>query len=231
MMLDPSLVARAERLRARLERLRVENERAQAELIEVVAGLAAEGGTLREIADLVGLSHQRVHQLVGQSGETMLSKLKRRRGRRPGAPGALERLSVTARVGLELAQEEATALGHDFIGTEHLLLGLLRADQSLAQALAPRLTADAVRTAIIDKVGKAQAAPARPAKRVLPRLKLALERALRESERAGHQLVGPRELVLGIITVEESVGAQILADGGFDYAELRAAAGDSDGAM
>ena len=229
MMLDQSLVARAERLRARLEQLRVQNERAQAELVEVVARLAADGGTLREIADLVGLSHQRVHQLVGQS-ETMLSKLKRRRGRRPGAPGALERLSVTARVGLELAQEEATALGHDFIGTEHLLLGLLRADQSLAQALAPQLTADAVRTAIIDKVGKGQAPPARPAKRVLPRLKLALERALRESERAGHELVGPRELVLGIVTVEESVGAQILGDGGFDYAKLREAAGDSDGA-
>ena len=224
MHVDPETFEQARALRERVDQLRREADAAQAELHAAIVDLAATGATLREIADAFNLSHQRVHQILDQKGQTMLTKLTRRRGRRPGATAALSRLSPTARVAVEIAQEEADALQHDFIGTEHLLLGIVRADTRIAAALARQgLSVDTVRDELVARVGRGRQRPQTPTKRLQPRLKLALERAVGDVERAGRADIESIDILRGIAAVEESVGAQILAAHAVDVGRLRRA--------
>src|ERR671914_1013260 len=130
MTLDAKILGEAKELREKLLDLQHEEERARVDYQHAIRRLHAKGGSLREIADELGLSHQRVHQIVGEEvADPMLRDDPRGILRKPGrlmwTRGPFERFTKDARRVVTLAQTEAKALGHNYIGTEHLLLGVL----------------------------------------------------------------------------------------------------------
>src|SRR5262249_40051719 len=137
MTLDDQLLNEAKTVRERLLDLQYDVERARVDYQHVIRQLHAKGGSMREIAEELGLSHQRVHQIVDAGPEDARGHNKdvffyRRRG--GGRP--FGRLTRYARSAVEQAHEESEELGHGYIGTEHLLLGLLKTeDGGAARAL------------------------------------------------------------------------------------------------
>jgi ATP-dependent Clp protease ATP-binding subunit ClpA len=125
--------------------------------------------------------------------------------------GVFERFTERARQVVVLAQDEARALKHNYIGTEHLLLGLLREEGGLAAKVLDSLgvaLADA-RAQVKRIVGEGEM---RPSGQVpfTPRAKKVLELALREAQSLGHHDIGTEHILLGLIREGEGVGAQIL---------------------
>ena len=124
------------------------------------------------------------------------------------------------------AQEEARALGHNYIGTEHLLLGLLRERDGLAARVLRVLdvSADAVRARIVEMIGRGEHVdPA--AIRMTPRSKKVLELARRESKRLRHPCAGTEHMLLAIVAEGEGVAAQILSALGADDERVHAEIG------
>ncbi len=122
------------------------------------------------------------------------------------------------------AQEEAKKTSYPYVGTEHLLLGLIREGEGVAGRILDSvgLDADKVRAAVAQMVetGKGPVA-AEPA--LTPRAKRVLELSVDEARRMGHSYVGTEHLLLGLIREGEGVGAQILAAFGADYRRIKAA--------
>jgi len=117
-----------------------------------------------------------------------------------------------------LAQEEAKLLRHDHIGTEHLLLGLVRDDGAAAEVLGGHgVTLDALHAKV--EQGTAEVAGPGP---FTPRAKQVLEGAFRESLQLNHDYIGPEHLLLAIVRVGEGGAAGLLTDLGVDTQELRA---------
>jgi ATP-dependent Clp protease ATP-binding subunit ClpC len=133
-----------------------------------------------------------------------------------------ERFGDSAQKVVAHAQEEAGRLGHNYIGTEHLLLGVLRERTSRgAEALAARgVSLGAVRKRIDDIVGKGTAPAAGPIPFV-PRAKRVLQLAVGEAETMGHHLVDPEHIVLAILAEGEGVAARILRDLGVSEQAVR----------
>ena len=123
-----------------------------------------------------------------------------------------------------LAHDEARALSHNYIGTEHLLLGLLREEEGLAARVLDALgvTIDEVRAQVgeIDGRGDEVATGQIP---FTPSAKKTLELALREALSLGHNYVGTEHLLLGLVRVNEGVAARVLLDLGADAESVRAA--------
>lgn len=135
-----------------------------------------------------------------------------------------ERFTDRARRVTALAQEEARTLRHNYIGTEHLLLGMLReADGIAAQALAGfGLDLEKARTAVLEIIGEGQSAPAGHIP-FTPRAKKVCELAHRESLLLGHNYIGTEHLLLGLIREGGGVGGKILVEAGADLASAREA--------
>ena len=136
--------------------------------------------------------------------------------------GVLERFSDQARHVLALAQEEARLLNHSYIGTEHILLGLVRADEGVAaEALAQMdISLDAVRQRVEETVGRS------PTHRTssppfTPRAKKVLELSLRESLHLGDNDIGTEHILLGLLREGEGVAAQVLMSLGADLGRVR----------
>jgi hypothetical protein len=231
-MLDADIHRAAVEARDRLVDLQHEVERTRSDYHHAIRRLNAAGGSFREIADSLGLSHQRVHQIVdagaseevtAETCETFLQRLLRRR-RRSGA-GPFHRFTPRARDVVVHAQEEAHALGHNYVGTEHLLLGLLRVEDGVAaKALASfEVEYEAVRAGVEEIVGRGQGALAAGRLPFTPRSKKTLELALRESLALKHNYIGTEHILLGLVRENEGVAAQILAGGGADAAAVRTA--------
>ena len=135
-----------------------------------------------------------------------------------------ERFTEPARQVVVLAQEEARALGHNYIGTEHILLGLLRVEGGVAaqvlEFLGTRL--EEVRGKVVRIVGRGDAGTTgqipftNHARRVL-------ELALREALSLGHDYIGDEHILLAIVREHEGVGARIMLDYDADAEKLRAA--------
>jgi len=128
-----------------------------------------------------------------------------------------ERFTDRARRVIALAQEEARMLNHNYIGTEHLLLGLLHEGQGLAaQVLEPLgIGLEAAREQVEEAVGRGQqAAPIRTP--FTPQAKKVLELARREAFQLGHHYIGTEHILLGLIREGDGVGAQVLAGLGAD---------------
>jgi len=139
-----------------------------------------------------------------------------------GWPAMFERFTDRARRVVVLAQEEARLLNHGFIGTEHLLLGLLREEEGVAaRALASlHVELEAVRASVTEKVGPAR----RPSSGHIPftpRAKRVLELSLREALQLGHNYIGTEHLLLGLIREGEGVAAQVLTELGADLNRVR----------
>jgi ATP-dependent Clp protease ATP-binding subunit ClpA len=133
-----------------------------------------------------------------------------------------ERFSKAARSVVVSAQEEARGLKHDYIGTEHVLLGLANSTTGIAaQALSQLgITSDVVLADVVSRVGRGDGAPTGhiPFTR---RAKKVLELALREALQFGHNYIGTEHILLAIEREGEGVAAKILADHLRDQSDLR----------
>lgn len=121
-----------------------------------------------------------------------------------------------------LAQEEARTLDHDYIGTEHLLLGLIREGEgAAAQALEKiGISLDGARGQVEDMIGRRQESST-GALPFTPRAKKVLELSLRESSQLGHDDVGTEHILLGLIGESKGVAAHVLVNLGADLNVLR----------
>jgi Clp amino terminal domain, pathogenicity island component len=137
--------------------------------------------------------------------------------------GAFTRFSDRARLVVVLAQDEARRLGHDYIGTEHLLLGLLAEGEGIgAQALqGASITLEGARAGVAEIVGYGQGTPGGHIP-FAPRAKKVLELALRESLRLNHNYIGTEHILLGLLREGEGAGAQVVAAAGVQPDQLRA---------
>jgi ATP-dependent Clp protease ATP-binding subunit ClpA len=135
-----------------------------------------------------------------------------------------ERFTDRARRVVVLAQEESRMLNHNYIGTEHLLLGLIHEGKGIAaKALASLdVSLEAVRSQVEEIVGRGNAAPSGHIP-FTPRAKKVLELSLRESRRLGHSYIGTEHILLGLIREGEGVGAQVLVKHGADLDRARQA--------
>jgi ATP-dependent Clp protease ATP-binding subunit ClpC len=133
-----------------------------------------------------------------------------------------ERFSDRARRVTDLAQEEARMLNHNYIGTEHLLLGLIHEGEGVAaQALESLgISLQAVRQQVEEIIGLGQQAPSGRIP-FTPRAKKVLELARREAFQLGHHYIGTEHILLGLIREGEGVAAQVLADLGADLNRVR----------
>jgi ATP-dependent Clp protease ATP-binding subunit ClpC len=135
-----------------------------------------------------------------------------------------ERFTNRARNVVVLSQEEARLLGHNYIGTEHILLGLIRQSDGVAyQALARfDMSLDATRDEVKAIIGLGKAKPLGHIP-FTPRAKKVLELALREALRLNHNFIGTEHILLGLIREGDGVGAQIMKQHCSDLSEVRAA--------
>ncbi len=133
-----------------------------------------------------------------------------------------ERFTERARQVVVLAQDEARGLKHNYIGTEHLLLGLLREEQGLAARVLESfgVTVEEVRFQVARIVGQGdQLTMGRIP--FTPRTKKILELSLRESLSLGNNYIGTEHLLLGLARENEGVAARILVDFGVDAEKIR----------
>ncbi|MFJ9538306.1 Clp protease N-terminal domain-containing protein [Streptomyces sp. NPDC101225] len=161
------------------------------------------GASWTEIGDAIGVSKQAAQQRH--------------------APAPFERFTHLNRHGIVLAQEAARTHKHDFIGTEHMLLGLLGEPRGLAyEVLVAKAGSERrVREAIEEVLAPAGEKALRGHIAFRPESKDAIEQAHRASADLGHDWVGTEHTLLGLIRTEESPAARILRDLGFTADELR----------
>ena len=133
-----------------------------------------------------------------------------------------ERFTERARQVVVLAQEEARTLKHNYIGTEHILLGLLREEEGLAARVLEGLeiTVEEVRSQVIRIVGAGEEVTSGQIP-FTPRAKKVLELALREALSLGHNYIGTEHILLGLVRENEGVAARILADFDADSEKIR----------
>ena len=133
-----------------------------------------------------------------------------------------ERFTDRARRVLVLAQEEARLLNHSFIGTEHILLGLIHEGEGLAAKALESLgiSLEAVREKVEETIGPAGSAPT-GSPPFTPRAKKVLELSLREALQLGHNYIGTEHMLLGLVREGEGVAAQVLISLGADLSRVR----------
>jgi ATP-dependent Clp protease ATP-binding subunit ClpC len=133
-----------------------------------------------------------------------------------------ERFTDRARNVVVLAQEEARLLKHNYIGTEHILLGLARESDGLAaKALeALGISLEAAREQVVEIIGRGERSPSGHIP-FTPRAKKVLELSLREALQFGHNYIGTEHLLLGLIREGEGVAAQVLVRLGGDLSAIR----------
>ncbi|MCQ9368185.1 ATP-dependent Clp protease ATP-binding subunit [Brevibacterium sp. 50QC2O2] len=133
-----------------------------------------------------------------------------------------ERFTDRARRVVVLAQEEAKLLKHNYIGTEHILLGLIHEGEGIAaKALdGMGITLDKVREQVVDIIGEGQQAPTGHIP-FTPRAKKVLELSLREALQLGHTYIGTEHILLGLIREGEGVAAQVLVKLDADLGQVR----------
>ena len=133
-----------------------------------------------------------------------------------------ERFTDRARRVVVLAQEEARMLNHNYIGTEHILLGLIHEGEGVAaKALeALGISLEAVRSQVEEIIGQGQQAPSGHIP-FTPRAKKVLELSLREALQLGHNYIGTEHILLGLIREGEGVAAQVLVKLGADLNRVR----------
>jgi ATP-dependent Clp protease ATP-binding subunit ClpA len=145
-----------------------------------------------------------------------------RRQPHPGFSGHFDKFTDRARNVLSLAQEETQRFGHPYIGTEHLLLGLVRQDESVAVVVLRNLGVDppSVRDAIEGIIGRTD--------RVVlgvvgltPRAKKVIELAVDEGRRMNHHYIGTEHLLLGLVREGEGIAARVLESLGVNLEKVR----------
>ncbi|MDQ6927385.1 MAG: ATP-dependent Clp protease ATP-binding subunit [Actinomycetota bacterium] len=133
-----------------------------------------------------------------------------------------ERFTDRARRVVVLAQEEARLLNHNYIGTEHILLGLIHEGEGVAAQALEQLgiSLEAVRTQVEEIIGQGGSSPSGHIP-FTPRAKKVLELSLREALQLGHNYIGTEHILLGLIREGEGVAAQVLVKLGADLSRVR----------
>jgi len=133
-----------------------------------------------------------------------------------------KRFTDRARRVVVLAQDEARRLDHNYVGTEHILLGLIREGEGVAAKALESLgiSLDAVRQQVEEIIGQGQQAPSGHIP-FTPRAKKVLELSLRESQLLGHNYIGTEHILLGLIREGDGVAPQVLVKLGADLNRVR----------
>ena len=154
---------------------------------------------------------------LSEQGNRFVPPYRRKRGLR-----VFERFTERARQVVVLAQDEARALKHNYIGTEHILLGLLREEEGLAARVLESLdiTVEEVRAQVARIVGQGDEVTTGQIP-FTPRAKKVLELALREALSLGHNYIGTEHILLGLVRENEGVAARILLDFDADAEKIR----------
>ncbi|HWO62202.1 MAG TPA: Clp protease N-terminal domain-containing protein [Umezawaea sp.] len=166
-----------------------------------VAEARKEGVTWAEIGQGLGVSRQAAQK---------------RFVAKPASEPSHDRFTPRALAAIEAARAEARAAGHNYLGTEHLVLGLLSQPQGLgARAVVEKTTPERLRAAMNDVLGpRVDDEPEHTP--YTPRGKRAIELTVTEAERLGHEHVGTEHILLGVLTERLGVGAKVLMDLGVD---------------
>jgi ATP-dependent Clp protease ATP-binding subunit ClpC len=197
MTLDRDILTEARELRSRLLDLQYEANRAKLDYHHSIRRLHAAGGSMREIAEVLDLSHQRVHQIV-EGDEPVQFRIGHpghgRRGRRFG----MRRFTRVARHVVMRSQKEAHALGAEEIAPEHLLLGLTAVERgTAAQALsALGVELEAVRREV---GGEAVREPSRGRLPFSDEAKAVLEASPGEAQSRRHSWIGSEHILLSLL--------------------------------
>ena len=202
MTLDEDTLTRAEQARDHLLELRQSAEVARVDSHHTIRKLHVKGGSLREIAEALGLSHQRVHQIVepvdGASPSDRGPDHKVHRRLRGFVP--FERFAQEARTAVGAAIDQAAALGHRRVGTEHLLISLTSADTAPAGVALASLgvTPAAAAAAVRERLGSGPAGSIgrRP---FTPAARRVLARALNEAQDARDGEITSKHILLGLV--------------------------------
>jgi ATP-dependent Clp protease ATP-binding subunit ClpC len=143
------------------------------------------------------------------------------KGRRTGT---FSRFDEDARGVVVRSRQEAAELGHAFIGTEHLLLGVLGGPRDAAARVLVTLGVERakVREAIVQAVGRGDAARSDERLQFTARAKKVLELSLREAAALGHDYIGPEHILLGLVRDSSGLAARIMRDLGADPVRVRA---------
>jgi ATP-dependent Clp protease ATP-binding subunit ClpA/DNA-binding CsgD family transcriptional regulator len=189
---------------------------------ERVLRLLVEGRTTKEIAASLGVSADVVRGDV-QSILVKLGVHSRLEAASRSYPELVwERFTDPARRVVVHAQEEARMLNHNYLGTEHILLGLINEGEGVAaRALeAMSISFDSARQRVEEIIGQGQAAPTGHIP-FTPRAKKVLELSLREALQLGHNYVGTEHVLLGLVREGEGIGAQVLQELGASLQQVR----------
>jgi hypothetical protein len=177
------------------------------QLIDHFVLAAREAGcSWSDIGGSLGVSKQAAQQRFSGAGKWRWPSLPKRRSRR----GWFHRFTANARGAVINAQKEARDLNHNYVGTEHLLLALVRGDGVAAKVLSSLgVGGPAVEERIRSIVGTGTEAPGGHIP-FTPRAKKVLELSLRESLRLGHKYIGTEHILLGLVREGEGLAMQIL---------------------
>ena len=224
MTLDEHVLAEAREARQRLVDLESQTAHVRVDYHHAIKKLHAAGGSLREIADALELSHQRVHQIVdgppaGAPGTQpwMRGGWKHGRRQRGGRNRQffIARFDEGAREVMVEAQKEADSLRHPYLGTEHLML-------ALAKRGVEGVSYDAAREQVVERVGEGDeqwiAGLPRP---FTPRAKRVLEAALNDAVDSGREQFGLDDILLALVSDLRGVGGEVLRDLGVTAEQLR----------
>jgi hypothetical protein len=220
MTLDEQVLAEAREVRQRLVELESQTAHARVDYHHAIKKLHAAGGSLREIAEELELSHQRVHQIVEGPAEPPVPPFARRgwkHGRRHGRRREffMARFDEGAREVMVQAQKEADSLKHNYIGTEHLLLAVLRRGVA-------GIDREAARKGVVERIGEGDepwiAGLPRP---FTPRAKRTLEAALAEATKAGREQFGPEDILIALAEDPRGTAGEVLAALGVTPERLR----------
>jgi ATP-dependent Clp protease ATP-binding subunit ClpA len=217
--LDPTALREARESRDKMLDAQHTLESARADYSHAIRRLHAEGGSLREIAESLGVSHQRVHQIV--EGDEGKSARHGRHGRHRRFDWPFTRFTRRARQVILRAQQAAQELGHPHAGTEHLLLGLAQAeDESTATVLAESgLTSEA----ILERVAALEPGSSRRRHGFTRAGKRAIEQSLREAQARGDNYIGAEHILVGLLSDERSGAVAIVRELGADPEAITAA--------
>jgi hypothetical protein len=221
MTLDEQVLAEAKEARQRLVDLESQTAHVRVDYHHAIKKLHAAGGSLREIADALELSHQRVHQIVegpaGPPGGPPWAGRRWKHGRQRGRNRRhfMARFDDGARDVMVEAQHEANSLKHPYLGTEHLML-------VLAKRGIEGVSYDAARAQVVERVGEGEeewvAGLPRP---FTPRAKRVLEAALNDAVDGGREQFGPDDILLALVSDSRGVGGEVLRDLGVTAERLR----------
>ena len=196
----------------------------------VVADIATGALGAAEVADWLAFRLRPARRLVASVKEEPmrvrpalpLAGRIRKATARKKPTGRFQRFTDRARRAVYLATEEARLLRHSYVGTEHLLLGLVFEDEGLAaealQSLG--LSLAEVRHQVIDITGHGEHTPPRHIP-FTPRAKKVLELSLREAMSLGHNYIGTEHLLLALLREQHGIGARVLAGLGADHDRVR----------